>query len=213
MKGHLSVVNTEGPFVPIKVPTTITSFMPSIPDRDTFIGYFLKSHTISVQNVIPWETRCTGSFCDRLFPKVIHCGCYQGEARSAGIVLKQDITFAGGFVGGETCVATCSSLRFTELLFSSAIPSNISNNTNIIPKLRQIRNAMRDLVEYVNLNGGWTIAGWFRPNVVSEVGSNETVSDETFGFRISFIQPTDENMTTDDGFKALQKDPNAFLFD
>ena len=212
IKGHLSVVNTDGPFIPIKVPTTITSFMPSIPDRDTFIGYFLKGHRISVQNNISLETKCSGNFCDRLFPKLIPCGCYQSETRGAGIVFKQNVSFHGGFIGGETCVVTCSSLRFTELLFSNPIPSNVSHNTNIIPKLRQIRNAMKDLVAYVNLNGGWTIAGWFRPTVVSEVGTDDTVSDETFGFRISFIQPTDENIFTDDEFKALQKDPGTFLF-
>ena len=71
---------------------------------------------------------------------------------------------------------------------------------------------MKDLVEYVNLNGGWTIAGWFRPTVASEGGTGETVSDETFGFQISYIQPTDINIFMDDDFKALQKDPNTFLF-
>ena len=210
INGHLSVVRTEREFIPIEMPATMHSFMPTIPDRDTFIGYFLKERQIVLHNIISCDTRCAGTFCDRLYPRVSPCGCYQ-RTNNQSHVLKQDIEFNGG-LGGTECLVTCSSLRFSELLFSSALPFNTSNNTNIIPKLPQLRVALRLLVTYVNQNGGWTISGWFRQGTVREAGTEELVFNDTLGIRISYIQPTDHTILANEGFKALQLDPATFLF-
>jgi hypothetical protein len=49
--GHLSVVQTDSPFIIIKRPTNMLSYMPGIPDRDTLAGFNVSGRTITVRNI------------------------------------------------------------------------------------------------------------------------------------------------------------------
>jgi hypothetical protein len=212
--GSLSVVTTERAFIPIEWPTTMISYMPGIPENDTFLGFHVKHKDITLKNINSVLTQCNGSFCDRLFPDVTPCGCYQnnaGRGYSAHHVFKQDIVFDAGIIGAERSTATCSSLRFTELLFTRAVPTNITRNTHVWPRLDAIRHALRELVEFVNQAGGWTICGWFRVGTVNDSSGVQVLSD-TYGLHISYIHPSHEDILDDDDFKELQKDPSIFFF-
>jgi hypothetical protein len=211
--GHLSVVRTQRAFIPIPRPESMKTFMPAIPDQDTFVGFNLEQTSIKLQNINAVETSCSGTFCDRLYHKSRPCGCYQTNQRTYGAnyVFRQDIHFQSGIAGNDEIVSSCSSLRLTELLFNNPLPANMSRSTYIEPKLQELRDALRAIAEYVNEHGQWTIAGWMRPSLIQEVGTMEQVYSETYGVHISYIYPAQPEILQSEEFRALQKDPTEFL--
>jgi hypothetical protein len=183
---------------------------------EIFSGFNLTNVRLEkLNNITCVDTTCSGDFCDRLFPKASPCGCYQTGARGYPVnhVFQMDFVFDIEGSTGEPKVITCTSLRFTELLFREALPSNMGRENYIIPKMAELRTAFRTLVTYVNGHGGWTISGWFRSSTTSETGTNEQVFSHTIGLHISYIQPANPNIFQDQGFLALRKNPRTFLLD
>lgn len=211
--GHLSVVKTDRAFLPILRPYSMKTFMPVVPDQDTFIGFNIHKTKIELNNIISVDTCCTGIFCDRLYPKSNPCGCYQSNQRNYGAnhVFKCQIQFNSGVPGSDDIVCSCSSLRLTELLFNASLPANMSRSTYIEPRLEELRQSLRDIANYINFHGEWTIAGWLRPSFTQEVGTAEQVYSETYGFHISYIYPADLDALENEDFKALQVVPTDFL--
>jgi hypothetical protein len=209
--GRLSVVRTEGAFIPITRPAGMVSYVPRSTDPDCFLGFHLPATSITLTSITAVDTTCTGCFCDRLYPRAGPCGCYTSQQRSFGanFVFKQDVSFEIPTLGRH--VAPCSSLRFTELLFNGSVSNTISRNQHVAGKIHDIRLALRALVAFVNSNGGWTVCGWFRRSLTGEVGTAEQVFSDTFGVHIAYIQPTDSTILANDDFKNLQKDPPGFL--
>jgi hypothetical protein len=213
--GSLNVVTTDRAFIPINIPKPIVAYMPPIVENDKFAGFYLKNKTIKVVNITSINTNCNGSFCDRLFPDITPCGCYQNNSArgyNANHVLKLQVSFDTGMAGSEVPPITTTSLRLTELLFTRPIPNSITRKGHVLQKLDSIRLALRSLVDFVNEDGGWSISGWFRPSTVSEVGTGGEVLSDTFGLHISYIYPTCEDIINEEEFKNLQKDPNMFFF-
>lgn len=213
ISGHLSVVKTDRAFLPILRPNSMRTFMPVVPDHDTFLGFHIQETHIKLKSIISVDTSCTGIFCDRLYPKSRPCGCYQTNQRYYGAnhVFKCQVQFNSGIPGSEDIVTSSSSLRLTQLLFSASLPSNMSRSTYIEPKLEELRESLRLIAEYINDHGGWTISGWLRPTLIQEVGTGEEVYSETYGFHISYIYPADLRCLETNTFKGLQKEPTDFL--
>lgn len=212
--GHsLSVVRTNGSFIPIERPPNLEQHMPELMSEDNFSGFHLCNIPVTLINVNSVDSSCTGTFCDRLFPTATPCGCYQNDARNYGAnhVFRQDFVFNIGIDDNQQEAVRCSSLRFTELLFNRPLPANMTRNIYILPNINPIREALRAIVNYVNTHGGWTICGWFRSSVTSETGTSEQVFSHTMGMHISYVQPSDDQVLQDPGFIALQKDPCTFL--
>jgi hypothetical protein len=211
--GHLSIVKTDRAFLPLQRPYAMRTFMPVIPDQDSFLGFNIMHTKIVLKNIISVDTSCTGIFCDRLYPRSKPCGCYQTNQRSYGAnhVFKFQVQFNSGVPDSEDIIASCSSLRLTELLFNASLPSNMSRSTYIEPRLEELRDSLHNIANFVNDHGEWTIAGWFRPTFTQEVGTEEQTYSETYGFHICYIYPADADVLQREDFKALQKEPTDFL--
>jgi hypothetical protein len=211
--GHLSVVKTSRAFLAVHRPRMMTSFMPSIPDQDTFVGFHVQETSVTLQNILSVDTSCNGTFCDRLQPKMKPCGCYQNNKREYGAnhVFKLTVRFDSPVPGNDEIVAPCSSLRLTQLLFKATLPPTMSRNTHIEPKLDEIRDLFREVANYINQNGGWSISGWLRPATTQEVGTSEEVYSETYGFHICYIHPANLELLDTAEFQELQKDPIEFF--
>jgi hypothetical protein len=213
ISGSLSVVTTNGAFVPIEIPANMRPYLSPIVESDKFEGFFLRNIDIVLSNIHCVETSCNGSFCDRLFPASLPCGCYQNNSvrgYRANHVLKYNVTFDTGISGYDEVTIPCSSLRITELLFSKPIPGNITKS-QIIPKYEIIRSSLRAIINFVNNNGGWSVSGWLRPTTVTEVGTTTQVLSDTFGFHISYLYPTTNGIAETNEFMGFRVDPNVLF--
>lgn len=214
LKGGLSIVRTTAPFILIKRPPNLTDYIAATPNIDTFTGFNISGVKIQLCSIQCIDTNCQGSFCDRLFPTISSCGCYsQARTQYAKHVFSFDIAFDSGTAFGEETTAKCSSLRFSELFFTQPIPSSIIRSTHVTPKLRQLRESFRALCDYVNNNNAWDIAGWSRPSHGIDNIANDIVSKEVYGFHVSYIHPTNNNILNLQEFKNLQIDTTTFFFD
>ena len=199
-------------FIPINNPlsTILPTIPPIIPDADHTMYFTLHNNSICCNRTTLQQASCTGYFCDRQSQPspTQKCGCIYMATRGLDHVLVTDIIFCvpPSFQQNERSTV----LHFRSWKFSKIfIP-----NDNIWPRLHAdnheqlLRQSVKNITDFVNRNGGWTIVGWIRCGHVAD-HSTDTTTTPTLQSRIprlhiSYIYPTNNAIIHDQNLQQHQ---------
>jgi hypothetical protein len=127
------------------------------------------------ENVVtPIQTLCNGRACDRLQSyncPTAKCGCWgqvaRGDTLAKNVVLVQDFCFNDGS-DKIVSVNNFTSLKFSKQLFAKSQMLTVKDDLQKDAVFYELQKAYRNVVKYVNVNGGWTIVGWYKRSRVTE---------------------------------------------
>lgn len=174
--------------------------------EETF--YFkLEEQKIAMSRIkTPHDVSCTGHQCDRQKKKG-ECVCIQ-FAPGFPLVYSFDIKFNVDpkVMNGETShVSTFRSFRTTEVFFRNFVEysstTTFDRERNMLQKRRK---QMKEMVEYINNNGGWTLIGWCKKGQVSVDGETEKVENNEVNLNLSYVYPTNLAIFEDRQYCELQ---------
>ena len=100
------------------------------------------------------------------------------------------------------------SLATTQLFFKDFNGFCASKKAaDCIPKLQEYRTKIRQMVESININNGWTVVGWYKAGTVGDAANkdgNERIANTVVTVHISHLQPTDKQALDMDTFKSFR---------
>ena len=171
------------------------------------VSFFKYEQKIEISMIrLLWKDNvpCSNVTCDR---QNIRCrGCFGTRRTLEPIVLQSDIDILNALrydPGGHAVFPEFRSFKFTSLFFEniSSLSARAMDDKRSMDNLCETNiNAM---VEYINENKGWSVAGWHRRGVIATgSGDNEeyTLSYGTRG-HLTFLQPTDMSVLEKKEFK------------
>ena len=154
---------------------------------------------MTIRKLYAFDGSCIGKFCDGQTVKDIHgtnkgCGCYVQTRGYSKIVLVHDVTIEIG--EGESIVINgFASRQFSDFYLSTHLSQCIQFcQLDGTPALRGIRAAARNVVNYVNVRGGWSVHGWYKRGEIKDASNldvNETskIASGEINFHLSLVQP------------------------
>ena len=222
----LPVVSTENPLIPLiprvtDIPPTPVR-MPNMNETQFFAMHNTRLDMTSI-NVVSRNVSCRGTLCDRqsiLSPSALGAGCgclHVGKDAGAVMDIRVKFSVPPSFdESGEIAVPNVRSWRLTKLLVVVPNAPQMSELGCHRPKLALFRNAVSLMNHYVNRHGGWTVVGWHRRGSVVDHSSTENtdqVANMEQRLHISYLYPSNEDITNDENFKALRYDPTMAELD
>lgn len=168
------------------------------------IGYKLVLETVS----------CSGRFCDRSQPLVanVSCGCHTINTTRFPVVgeciVKIGLPTEAAKEAGEeeAVVRNFRSLRTTEVFFENHESIGALDNQVIEKRTMEFRKKIDTIVDYINQDGGWTIAGWFKKGESQDASTAEAKVDSTeVTLHLSLLVPSKKEIRTreDGDYKKL----------
>ena len=209
LKNGAWVITTNGPLEFVKEPGT-----PARPLKSERVGHEIRYCALHNKKVLlleddfidPLRTKCNFHSCDRSHAKSLgahtNCGCWMQNRRSDAGPRNTVLMFSFYFTDANEKVikaADFSSLRTTKLFFQ---------NQNVLADAEQLQTntvcdcmqeQWRSVIEHINDNGGWTIAGWcIRAQVEDDEKeeSDETLLRTNVKINVSCPHPTNSTMTS-----------------
>lgn len=175
--GDLPIFTTSSPlqFYPDTTMNLLT-YPYNIPDNQTTKFFLLQAATITIRRATMQHAICGGQMCDRAgIPTVVKtCGC-MFESTSCKLVLQMDLYCHPkdcNDVKDSIFVENYRSWKLTKLLIDDLTRSTTKDIYSDSERKQDMRAAILRIENYVNGNGGWQIAGWFR------VGSLQDAADK-----------------------------------
>jgi hypothetical protein len=153
---------------------------------------------------------CAGSCCDqqRLSDSEMEkCGCFQ-TTHAAKVTLRCDVklpTSEKYSSSGDSWVMLFSSWN-TAQLFVTDISWNYINPTDFSQR-QSLREKMKGIEAYINNKGGWTVVGWSRTGVVTDVSSSDdrdNLASANQKPHISYLYPSDPEVVDSNEYKSLK---------
>ena len=211
-----SVPIIESVWDALPISNPIDTLLPNVPLLPPDMGctrYFCSHNVRELQfhNASFVDSVCTGVFCDRQLctdtvtnPQAIRCGCFHYDRSSAPLTIQFDIAMPCPLDFDQSGITYISGFRSyrTTLLFIKKdtlkyVKKNDSNDLNTL------RNAVREVVQYVNNNGGWSIVGWLRTGTVHDISETQGVLAENLASttqtpHVSFLYPTNSLLVNED---------------
>lgn len=202
---------TRSPFLPVKLiqdHLKSTEGSMCMPRNIGETNYFIltnKKVALHCINVCPEQT-CLGIQCDRQKGKS-GCSC-QHSTNHTSSVYEIDVEFpippninraehhGDTWEEGKntTTVIGYRSLRTTKLFFKNYENYCTRHTTADQERNRlELRSKFENMVEHVNINGGWTIVGWFMMGSVVDAATNATdkIQNNEITIHISYLYPTE----------------------
>ena len=175
-------------------------------------GYLLHRKRIDVYKVDIVGAFCFGSFCDRQDvgdPGTKNCGCFSRNPGGHDRVFDMTVHFHGPFNGKMESVKNFRSYRTSKLFVRDMDTWDFLQQRKFegLREFTQIRrDSVRQMVEYVNDHGGWTIAGWVRKGESRDASdvNNETYTSFDDSLHVTFLFPTTVSIKDTYEFKLLQ---------
>lgn len=206
-RSGLPLVEAEFPLVPLTVEGAgydIKEMLPpvaiKVPEEPGQLKYFIlheKPIVITRFQYITEGVSCTGLMCDRareLIDKNVACGCTHTGFDSRGTVAKATVkipvpTTVNGTENAE--VRDYRSQRFTDLVVADNKALQKKDSAYLATKYIKHNKTVKEMVEYFNDHGGWSIVGWFRRGKSAD-SSTEGATAESFAttLHISLLVPT-----------------------
>ena len=199
----------RSPFLPltsIEPHLESTENMMAMPRNIGETNYFIltdKLISLHCINACPEQT-CLGIQCDRQKGKA-GCSC-QHSTNHTSSVYEFDIEFPVPLsvyhadpdddpnVRNTTTVVGFRSLRTTKLFFKN-YETYCSRHTTRDQECNRIRirEMFDDMVDFINISGGWTVVGWFMMGSVIDAATNSTdkIQNNEITIHISYLYPTD----------------------
>jgi hypothetical protein len=148
---------------------------------------------------------CMGYTCDRVFK----CkGCFGRSPTRKPMVLSCSV-YVADCPEYNDAIKRADFHHFTSLTFTSLFFQNIVTlsrlHKEIIGNLHSdIQQAVLNIVNLINTNGGWRVVGWHRRGVTTDDESGEAILSETTAGHLTMLMPTNSNILLSDEFKSFQ---------
>ena len=205
-RGSCFVMKPPGCVASINIDVSVT--------KNTTRAFVLNNVDVEVTSMDVITTKCSGLFCDRQRAVDIGrgnraCGCFVMPDRVGNIILAHHV-----IVKKEHMVKVemddFSSLKFSSVYmkkpFSSTMRFNLLDYT---PAYFTLQKAADDVLNYINVNGGFTVIGWYKRGEINDISNEENQNDVEsgdIGYHIVSIYPTNRNLVERLEVKKLQFD-------
>lgn len=188
--------------------------------NDTTRSFVLNKVEIQVDSTDVVNTKCGGLFCDRQRTIEINrgnkaCGCYAMSSRVASIVLVHAITVKQDH-DIVFSMEDFSSLKFSDIYLKNPLSASVKFNQldMVTPAYDRLVDCIDDVIDYINLHGGFTVIGWYRRGEIKDISSDEIVNHvdaSDIGYKIVSIYPTNKISINEDNLELLKFDFNRFV--
>jgi hypothetical protein len=217
---NIPMVETEGGVVLLKRPDVYkTILIQNNIAQNVTRAYVLNFMMIRLHCCAPLNTRCSGLLCDKQRSYELRnskkgCGCYSMLTRQSNIVVTASFDFE--YNGQTITIDNFCSLQFMRLFLSADLPHSTQRNMlDANSKLDRIYDAMEDVFEYINNNGGFTIIGWYKlGDKVDASSNNDSNNREVTGkinYHVTNIFPTETDVNGCNNHERLKFDVNTLF--
>ena len=215
MNNETPMIVTSKPAIIMRRPQEVPAVAMTTLSQSQSRAFVLNGANMYVNNMDVVNSVCHGNLCDKQRLDQVRngkCGCYTFSTLSKyGVVFEQDMILTpDGSIPGlpvEIVVSHFSSQRFSQLYITRPLSNAITlNQIQSSATMDEIEEKLLNLCEYVNVNGGWTVIGWYRLGMVkdkaldtqanSNYGNNEDniqVEAGDTNFHIVSIYPTKQS--------------------
>ena len=169
-------------------------------------AFVMNNCTVDIASSVPEETRCSGLLCDK---QGIHeitarnqgCGCYYMLSRRSNLVIDHSLNIRNirsNAVQWNCYIENFSSNKFSMLYQSSPFPSSLrADALQLTDEYWNLVEAIDNVVELINDNGGFTIVGWYKRGLINDQsiiadnsntnrGSNDNTDNQVDNGSISY---------------------------
>ena len=216
MHGDIPIIVTSFPLVAMTRPQRLATIPinPQIEGNHT-MAFVFNNKQIGIQQTSVYATKCKGFFCDKQRVRELNdkkaCGCYGQPPNESNIIFSHRIFF--DHENEKFFHPDFSSMKFSQFYLNKRIPSTTTTtDLSMTTPFIAILQCIKDVLELVNDNGGWTIVGWYKRGLIrdNQLIGGDSSSDDTIDGRLTFhfveIVPTNiEFMEKDtDLYRDLQ---------
>lgn len=232
LSSSLPIATCSDPFIPLRlVSDHVHAVVPRVAKPGETLYFVQKNQSIKLQTMVAEERTCSckGQLCDRQVKiesgRRGACGCLT-VGRKPGFVLDQtlflqfpadfhaeyieedDIVEGGPIVGSSRRmhVRNFRSWRLTKALIRNASEFSIETHDRV-----HLRKRIRMLVNYVNENGGWTVAGWHRRGQVIDASAGlskpeevDQIGSTSQNVHVSYLYPSVSGVVSSKIFQGLR---------
>jgi len=175
---------------------------------DQCLAYTLNNKEIRVLSFNVVETGCGGYFCDKQRAHELKaktdikntCGCFAVLSQRSGIAVSHSIKVLKADDENPIRHQHFSSTKFQRLYMNGTLQGNCKEQTfDGTDVVMDLKASIKDVVKFINDNGGFTILGWYRRGIITDklmAGiTEETYTTEgDITFHIVSISPTNKNL-------------------
>ena len=175
---------------------------------DQCLAYTLNNKEIRVLSFNVVETGCGGYFCDKQRAHELKaktdikntCGCFAVLSQRSGIAVSHSIKVLKADDENPIRHQHFSSTKFQRLYMNGTLQGNCKEQTfDGTDVVLDLKASIKDVVKFINENGGFTILGWYRRGIITDklmAGiTEETYTTEgDITFHIVSISPTNKNL-------------------
>lgn len=187
MANDIPMLETRFPAIVMKHPMEFNNIRVNegIPGNESK-AFVFNGCDISIISSTPEETRCSGLFCDKqrvheIMERTQGCGCYSMLSRRSNMVMDHSLQIDHNDSGWNCFVEKFSSNKFSDFYLSGTFPSNLrADALQMTDEYWNMIDAIEEVVNDVNDNGGWTVIGWYKRGLIND---QSMVSDETNNIR------------------------------
>ena len=136
-------------------------------------AFVVSASEISIGRIVFIDTPCSGRFCDRQRPEENltrrSCGCFSNKASRSNVTALHTIIFTTAN-GDRKMMHNFSSLKFMELYLTGNMSIDIraSQLHHGNEYYENIVDAVEEIVEMINQDGGWTVYGWGKKGFIND---------------------------------------------
>ena len=110
-------------------------------------------------------------------------------------------------------VKNFSSLKFSQLYLKSPFPATLRfDELDYSEEYYKLQQKIDDMVDYININAGFTVIGWYKRGEINDASNKENENDVDagdIGYHIVSLYPTSSVVLNSDDFKNNQFDTNS----
>ena len=175
---------------------------------DQCLAYTLNSKQIKVLSSYVVETGCGGYFCDKQRANELKartdikntCGCFAVLSQRSGLAVSHSMKVEKADDENPIRHSNFSSTKFKRLYMNGPLQGNIKEQTfEGTNTYMDLKDSIKDVVQFINDNGGFTILGWYRRGIITDklmAGiTEETYTTEgDITFHIVSVSPTNKNL-------------------
>jgi hypothetical protein len=204
--GGIPLIKADQPSMVMRPPT----ILPETPinahvEGDKCHAFTVNGATLHLSKTKVCETSCAGFFCDKQRADEIvrptACGCFNMLGYRSRLAVAHNVTVRINDSNSTIITQKCfSSASFSRVYLKGLFPQN--SNAGMFEhnnQYRELKNAATTNVSLVNLNGGWTVIGWYKRGMmtdralignVEQLAENDTQVDGDVNYHIVKIIPT-----------------------
>ena len=182
----IPLLNTTQSIRSVKTDVSLTQRFP-VEAASNMHAFMMRHTTLHLLNLQVAEVSCGGNMCDALMMyengiSADKCACYSLAEREAKICLVLDVKILyKGSDGGKKsfCVYNHTSKQFTRLcMFDFKIPVGVipDNITSDLQNMTSLQEAVDNILDLGNKDGGWNISGWTKRGTSADAGLEQSAT-------------------------------------